>query len=345
MMGKTGIFVIMSKRFSVWGLWLCWLAVSGVVQAQDAAMTQFYAAPMLINPAMTGVAPHYRAMTGYRRQWLGLPRPYETNLASFEYNYDLYNSGVGIMLSNERLADVGLGTSGVSLSYAYSISLSKDWRFRLGANGGYFQRSLGLDQLRFGDQIRSGAAVSAEDLNRFNTGYGTFGMGLLLFNRSFWGGAAVHQLNEPRLDASQAVSRLPARVTLHIGGRWLWKEDKSQRRIAGLFPALIWQQQGYSQYIDAGLNVVMSPIVVGAWYRGLRIGGSAPLNTPKSSLALLAGVRAGHLRFSYSYDLPVTGWAVGGAHEISLIIEPSRDRRYKGGKKWFKNVQCPMLDF
>ncbi len=51
------------------------LSVIGIsdIKAQDAEFTQFYAAPLNLNPALTGAGKCHRITTNYRNQWSGKP--------------------------------------------------------------------------------------------------------------------------------------------------------------------------------------------------------------------------------------------------------------------------------
>jgi len=70
------------------------LLSSGKLLAQDAQFSQFYAAPLIINPALTGNTIQDRFSLNYRNQWPAVPnsKAFTTYAFSYEHNFDDYNS-------------------------------------------------------------------------------------------------------------------------------------------------------------------------------------------------------------------------------------------------------------
>ena len=92
---------------------------SMVLKAQDAQFTQFYAAPMYLNPAFTGVTYEHRFVANYRNQWPGIKRAYQTYMASYDYNMSDINSGIGITVMQDRAGTAGLTHTQFGTNYAY----------------------------------------------------------------------------------------------------------------------------------------------------------------------------------------------------------------------------------
>jgi hypothetical protein len=60
------------------------------VKAQDFHYSQFYAAPLYLNPALTGSTELSRVGVNYRKQWPGLAQDFSAYSAYFDhYSYDL----------------------------------------------------------------------------------------------------------------------------------------------------------------------------------------------------------------------------------------------------------------
>jgi hypothetical protein len=87
------------------------LAISAVVlsftqvKAQDIHFSQYYASPLTLNPALTGlINGDFRAVANYRGQWFSIPTtsaaaPYNTYQGSFDasvFRKKLKNSGLGL---------------------------------------------------------------------------------------------------------------------------------------------------------------------------------------------------------------------------------------------------------
>src|ERR1700740_3004548 len=95
--------------------------------AQDPQFTQFYAAPLYLNPAFTGANVCSRVSTSYRNQWPSIPGAFVTYCASIDQSVPNFNSGVGLLFTNDKAGSGSLRSSSLSLLYAYEMQLSKEW--------------------------------------------------------------------------------------------------------------------------------------------------------------------------------------------------------------------------
>ncbi|MGB0523717.1 MAG: PorP/SprF family type IX secretion system membrane protein [Flammeovirgaceae bacterium] len=314
------------------------LLLMGVQQsnAQDPNFTQFYISPINLNPAFTGTTPHYRFTSIYRNQWLSIPESYETNIAAFEYNWDYYSSGIGVILSNDRAQDFGYMSNSLQISYAYAAQLTKTRFLRFGLQAGYVLRNFGYSNLLFSDQITNGGATQ-EDFENVLQGFPDFSFGTVYYSSLFWAGVAVHHFNTPRLNAiGEIADRYPARLSAHMGGRFVFKNGKKE--VFKVQPAVLFERQGDFMKYTAGVNLASSALFAGVWLRAFTNGG-------QDAASLLVGFRKNSFKLAYSYDQTISDAAgkTGGSHEISITIEPSRDNRYKGKSKWSKFLECPVV--
>src|SRR5690554_1576323 len=93
-------------------------------QAQDAQFTQFYAAPLYLNPAFAGTTYQSRVIFNNRYQWVSLPKPYVTYSASFDHNLEKYNSGIGVIAVVDRAGSGILNSTNLGFLYSYKIQLN-----------------------------------------------------------------------------------------------------------------------------------------------------------------------------------------------------------------------------
>ena len=82
------------------------LLASGEASAQDPIFSQFYAAPLQINPALVGSGYAPRMGAAYRNQWTGFNNAYRTYAVFYDQNLDRLNSGIGFNLESD---DAGNG--------------------------------------------------------------------------------------------------------------------------------------------------------------------------------------------------------------------------------------------
>ena len=86
--------ITMQKRFTQL-LVVLFIMMSQQVFAQDMQFSQFYASPMNLNPAMTGVFEgDFRAVVNYREQYNSILdiHPFRTISAGFEKRFRIVNS-------------------------------------------------------------------------------------------------------------------------------------------------------------------------------------------------------------------------------------------------------------
>ncbi len=143
---------------------VCILALS--VNAQDQHFTQFYAAPLALNPAMTGnFAGRYRVGMIYRDQWRGVfDQPYKTFSAAVDVRFDIAGNtrykdavGIGLMFFSDQVGGIDFETNQIALSGSFHKSLGYEGSQTLsgGIQMGLTKRSIGYEQLNFDDQFNS----------------------------------------------------------------------------------------------------------------------------------------------------------------------------------------------
>lgn len=301
-----------------------WPLVLEQVVAQDPLFTQFYSTPVYLNPAFSGTTDHYRVATVYRREWAQVPRALETNLLSFEYNLEKLNSGVGLLVMNDRSGNLGVQANYVALSYAYQVGLSDTWQLRFGLSGGVIGKNANFNRYTFGDAIDSGGGT-LESLGGRQGVVPDLSAGALAFSEKWWLGFAYHHLNQPSSTQPDLNYRVPGRVSLHTGARLSVGAAYPNKFLS---PALLFQSQGGNSQLDLGLNVQYASFVFGAWYRGLPVLKGADLLPAQDALAFLTGFQFDAWWIGYSYDLALGGRAgvSGGSHEISIVLEPFTQR-------------------
>jgi len=304
--------------------------------SQDVLFTQYYASPLYLNPAFSGLVNDYRIATTYRRQWAAFPQGLSTNIASFDYNLKKINSGIGLYVMNDRSGGLSMQSNHVAVSYAYNVKLSSKWNMRMGLQAGYIQRNAAYTDLVFGDQIDNNTNASNENLSDFNAGFVDVGTGIMAYNSIFWGGVSLFHINQPERQTEVGNMSIPLRIAVQ-GGAKIPVNPYGYPRMF-LSPSFLYQQQSIFDQLDVGVNFFYEPLVVGLWYRGIPLQQDAEDNMSRDALSGLLGIQLSSLWIGYSYDLNVSRLAgqSGGSHEISLIFEPfkirSKDR-----------IQCPAF--
>jgi type IX secretion system PorP/SprF family membrane protein len=312
------------------------------LDAQDQQYTQFYAAPMALNPAFAGTSSQSRVAMTYRNQWPALPKAFVSYNFSFDHFVPDIKSGFGLNVSHDRAGTGALTFTSVALQYAYEINITRKISVRPAINIGYGSNFLDIDRLTFSDQLareEDGAATLDPDRSRFAqepVNYPDFGAGLLIFSEKFWFGAAMHHINEPIHSLVGRESVLPRKFTAHGGMRIKLADVGAFTKRQFIVPAFNYQFQGLFDQLDLGFYYEYDPIALGIWYRGLPgLKKNANSSINQDALAILVGYEINNMRIGYSYDLTISSFTPnsGGAHEISVVMEFASKKNKKRNKR------------
>ena len=285
---------------AVLGLLLC--TAKSFAQT-DPHFSQYYANPLYLNPALTGVIDgDYRATVNFKQQWSALNSSFLTGGASFDMA-PKKNFAFGATILNQRAGE---------LDFNYlSALVSGSYRLRFGAEGlqmvsfglqaGVINRSFDFSQARFGNQFNpisgyDGGMMSGETLSSQSSLVPDVNAGIMYFdgnpNKSvnvFLGASAAH-LTRPMDRFSGSNSRIPVRFTAHGGARIKASE------LLDIVPNALFMYQGNTNEVSLGayaqLNVNPSAnILFGGNYRN------------KDAAIAFVGLQLKNMVFGLSYDI------------------------------------------
>ncbi|HYC84598.1 MAG TPA: PorP/SprF family type IX secretion system membrane protein, partial [Chryseosolibacter sp.] len=224
--------------------------------AQDPQFSQFYAAPLYLNPAFTGSTGQARAGINYRNQWPAISANFTTMSAYFDYFIADYRSGIGVLMTRDVEGLAGLRSLSVGVQYSYELELTDYLGFRPGAQVALFNRDVNFDKLTFGDQFdpATGNIISPETAETFNTNFSkTFvdlSFGGVFFTKVAWLGFSGSHLNRPNQSLIDEDSRLPVKISAHGGFKFFMKPGVVQSGTAwreaerSIAPAFQYRHQG-----------------------------------------------------------------------------------------------------
>ncbi len=319
--------------------------------AQDPQFTQYYSAPLYLNPAFAGTTSHHRVALNHRNQWASLPNSFVTY--SFAYDYNLKNSysNVGFLATTDKAGESNLRSTNLGAIYSYAIPMINKMVVVPSLQVSYTWQSMDFDKLVFGDQLAFGNTSAPTmdptiyDLE--NHAYFDFNTGVILYNSKFWSGFSIHHLNKPNHSAMGEESTLPIKASLHAGVKIPIKMGVMNQGIeSSINPSFNYKHQGRFDQLDLGLNYNYRMLMFGAWYKGIPILQDVPDNINHDALAVVFGVSASNFTFAYSYDLTVSKLAPatsGGSHEIGLILQFETARSPKHVSRKEKYTPCPAF--
>ncbi|SHL86950.1 type IX secretion system membrane protein, PorP/SprF family [Chitinophaga jiangningensis] len=257
------------KRISIimillWSSLLPRLAVAQV----DPHFSQYYAYPLWLNPALTGVIDgDFRVNGDYRNQWANYGKPFSTAGVSIDAATDK-NIGVGANVINMSAGDAGYNYLNAMASVSYTgvkFGRTKTSQLAFGIQAGLLNRRVDPAKFQTGSQysptigydpsIANGENVTTTSASSFDVGAGTVffdGNPNHRFN-PFVGFAATH-LTKPKdpFAAAGTERNLPVRWLFHGGTKIKLNEQFS------LTPTGLYMRQGNAEEIVAGVYAQMA---------------------------------------------------------------------------------------
>lgn len=310
--------------------------------AQDIHFSQFYASPLTLNPALTGVMNcNTRITANYRSQWASVlnSNAFRTYSVSYDQKIPVGRAdyfGIGGLFWSDVAgqADFGTTTGLISLSYAKKMGgyRKRAHYLSVGANGGVSSRGIDFVKTTWGVQwdgdTQNPSIDPGENFNN-NFLFADVSAGLLWFSvfdehNSFYFGGAYSHLNRANQSFNDdEFEELYSRFTGHAGGQFLIAPK------LGLVPGVVIFSQGPSFQTNIGTNLRFllgnsrrsnQAVQFGAWYRlaNNNVGDLA-------SDALILTGRFDYENFSlgFSYDINVSDLSVAsngnGAFEFSMV--------------------------
>lgn len=207
---------------------------TGPVSAQDAHLSLYDAAPLFLNPAMTGVFEgDWRIHGQYRTQWKAVNhKPYTTALLSFDIPVKKW--GFGVQVSNFRAGIGNYNALQGALSIAYTTSMDRKKRHNIsfGIQGGVTQKTIEYQLLTFNNQYTTAngggfdeTIYSGEEFAGQSAMIPVVNAGILYFfakqesRLNPFIGASAFNLTTPKESFFNADNRLPMRYYGHVGTR------------------------------------------------------------------------------------------------------------------------------
>lgn len=327
----------------------------GILSAQDIHFSQFYMAPLQLNPGAVGTEAQYRANLNYKEQWKSVASPYKTIGGSFDMRINENKSGfwaAGINFYSDRAGDAKMGVAQGNLNFAYHLKIAEGQTLGLGAMGGYAQRSVNTTNLQWGNQydgVNYNAALPTGETaaGNFSNSYFDLGAGIaytyrqgeknLTGNNQVYAtvGAAMFHVHKPDYSFVGNNSELLYRkFVLH--GNALFGIPHSRISIV---PGFMYTQQGGARELLFGSNVRYR-LQEDSHFTGFVTGASLSIGCfyrNRDAVILTTLLQFGGYGIGFSYDLNVSDLTQAsngkGGMELSLrFIYPSSNSKMKSSR-------------
>jgi len=210
------------------------VSFNNLLKAQDFNLSLYDAAPLFLNPSLTGLTDaDWRVHSQYRTQWSAVNfKPFTTALISFDLPYKKWGFGAQIINSRAGFGNFNALQAIVSAAYTLSIDDNKYHNISFGLQAGATQKTIEHQLLTFDNQytslnggsfnssISNGEAFSGQSLNQANLNAG----GMYYYSKQqsrlnpFIGGS-IFNLLQPRETLLEQSNSLPIRYYIHAGTR------------------------------------------------------------------------------------------------------------------------------
>lgn len=328
------------------------------VKAQDIHFSQFYASPLTLNPAMTGMIPGcYRATVNFRNQWSSIPAPFTTVSAAYDMPVlrgIVGNSwaGAGVLIFNDQAGYGNLNNMSIIGSLGLHISVDPDNKYvlSLGGQGGWVHKNVNFAKLVFEeqllanpespDQVPNWEAVDNNVMNYFDARAGGMISISPIKKFSMYAGGALFHMNKPKETfLGDNTNYLDPRLVVHAGFKI--KPNKTW----SIHPHGIYMSQTGTREIVAGVQAGYHFGDTGG-YRGdpttaLYFGANYRV---QDAINLILGVEYSSFKFGLSYDINVSDLNVASNYQGG--IEPSLSYEgtcYQASKRNYPPVSCPRF--
>ena len=328
------------------------LSLSGQIFSQDVEMSQYFSAPLHLNPALAGISYGPRVTLNYRNQWSalgdGFNGGYATYMAGFDMHLDKIRAGVGVLFVGDQIMNNLYASYKASVIYSQQIKFNRKMAMKIGIQGTYIHTRIKWNELLWSDMINpySGFYNNVDVRNPTNeqnpgstfTNTGEMGAGLLFFTEKLYVGFAVNNLLMHKESFSNTSdARVPMRFAVHFGANLNVKHKKDMKYNIWVSPNVLFVNQGQAFQTGATFLTGISFVYFGLGYR----------NVIRNSDAVIGylGFRKGKFRVGYSYDYTISKLMnkTGGTHELSFTFNWTGEDNSLNSKKNKGYVACPEI--
>lgn len=322
-------------------LWVFLGANNNVTAQIDPHFSQYYANPLWLNPALTGVFDGTTRLTlNYKSQWAGVGNGYKTGGLSLDLR-PTEKVGLGLNIIDQAAGTAGYNYFAGYLSFGYGIAISGDGyqKLHFGVQGGVINRSFDPSKLQLDNQYNPAVGFDpsipiTESFSATNAVTFDASAGIYYYcadpskAANFFAGISVAHLTDSKdpfgLDGIN--SKLPIRYTIH-GGVKIKASD-----FFDITPHLIYirQQQNQLRAIGAYSEFKLqddSGLVLGGMYR---VNDAAVADVGYNMKSMLIGL-------SYDFNTSAFKAATSGQGGLELSI------RYIFGSSFGNSVVCPSF--
>lgn len=332
-------------------LLLLFTIIPELLFSQQVEFSQFYSAPLHLNPALAGISHGPRVAITYRNQWPELTAGPNGGFVTYALSYDQHieeiKGGIGLQLISDRIASDRVVNNSISLSYSYQVRFpSNKIALKFGLAGLYKHSYINFHDLRFLDQIDPITGFNQSigvphNTNEpppanFNKNIFNANAGIVLLSEKFYGGVAFSNILPE--NGFYGEKEYKTRIAAHAGALFKMGKNPYKQKFY-IAPQLLYVFQNNFNQITVGSMVGYDFMYISLWGR----------HNIRNMDAVIVGLgfKKSVIRFGYSYDINVSPLkGTGGSHEFTFVFNFTKENgslnpTYRQGL-----MPCPYyLDF
>lgn len=311
------------KRTNAFLLFTACILAGGTSRAQDAHLSQYDAAAIQLNPALTGMYENsdFRVSGNLRSQWTSLASNFMTAAFAVDLSKDR-RFGVGAYLNNYNMAEV-MNTFQTGITGAWNVSSPKaKHTLSAGINLGLIYKKVNDSKLIWDAQYErdhfNGDLPSGENFRRAGRIMPDLGIGVAYRSvdrnrmvNPFGNFALFHVTSPDESIFREERSPLPIRWSVN-GGAYITVSEG-----VDIIPQGLYMRQGADQQVQAG---VLGRVDLMNGVYSVLAGGSYRVN---DAVIAQVGIKHGNNMYRFSYDVntsPLRSYTRNyGAFEFSMV--------------------------
>ena len=331
------------KEFLITLVILLLLASANQARAQvDPHFSQYYAYPLWLNPALTGVVDGQARVTGnVREQWTGLSNNFKTAAVSADFR-QTEKIALGLNIFSQQAGTAGFNQLSAYGSFAYQVPISPNGyhKLNLGLQAGFNSRRFDTSKLQMDDQYNTSIGFdpnmpTSENFATSNHAAFDANAGIFYYDGTpsgkvnFFAGVSVFHLTQAKdgFTAGGLNGKTPMRYNVHGGA------SIAASGLLDITPHFIYIRQQKSELKAAGVNFAFNlnadySMMIGGMYR---IDDAAVGSVALYAKNLIVGVS-----YDYTTSSLQRSGNFGGGYELSVSYVFKR-------KLSARDEKCPRL--
>ena len=319
--------------------------------AQDLHFSQYFNAPILVNPANTGFNPDndYRIGGNYRNQWSAVGSPYKTmsvwgDVQLFTNKFENGWMGVGGALYRDAAGSGNLINTSAYASVAYHQMLGYSSLLSVGFSGGFISKKIDIAKLSFDNQWNGkffdATLPSNEPFSFSQTSYADLQAGInyaYFSSEKFYlnAGLSAQHINRPKesfFDPLVSDASIDMRFTaflnasIKIGESWIVNPNAYVSKMNSASELVVGVNANRDLSGDGSQQMIL-----GLYFRN------------SDAVVPVFGFQLNDTRFTFNYDATISTLKSAnntrGAYEVSIVKTGVVSSALSRG------VRCPSVKF